>query len=711
MRRNSQRWWTGPARRSHYGRGRRWPAALLVAVSASLCVTASATAAPAPVPAFGSTCQQDNFSPASRTLTPTSVYRSTGSVTNPSAVLAGHATRISGSGSSLTLDFGRDVAGIVVLHFTGASDAQQSLGLAFTESPGYVGTSSDASQGGVGADGAITAAVSAPGSYAMPASNLRGGFRYLTLFLQSRGWADIDRVSLSFTAAPGKTHPNAYPNYFCSSDQLLNRIWYAGAYTVQLDTIDPAQGRVWPPPASGWDNSGVVGVGSSVLVDGAKRDRTVWPGDYGISVPTDLASIGDMTSIRNGLTTLYQHQDPSGAMPYAGPEVNFPGAASDTYSLWSLVATAAYYLYSGDRTWLNQIWPQYQRAIQYALDKVDARGLMFVTGTSDWAPSSAGETIEANALLYHVLETGAQLAGAEGDPSIATSYESKAAALKLATNQLLWDPSKGAYEDDGYTSGGTSRPLYPQDGNSLAVWFGVVDSQTQAQQVLTYLRSNWNQYGATAPEWNGNISPFPGSMEVDARFAGGDATGAVALIRREWGYMLMAPQGTGSTFWEGYDANGALAYNASYSGAPPGNYTSLAHGWSTGPTAALTSYVLGIVPTGAGGDSYHVVPHPADLTWADGRLSMPAGPVVAAWKHASDGFELQIADHGAGTSGTIALPRFGLDRVVFVNGVEAWDGAEFLGAPGIRSADQDATYIYFRGVAAGTRTFVWGTGA
>jgi hypothetical protein len=200
-------------------------------------------------------------------------------------------------------------------------------------------------------------------------------------------------------------------------------------------------------------------------------------------------------------------------------------------------------------------------------------------------------------------------------------------------------------------------------------------------------------------------------MEVYAHFAAGDDAGALALIRREWGYMLTASQGTGSTFWEGYDANGALAYNASYSGAPAGNYTSLAHGWSTGPTGALTSYALGISPTDAGGDTYQVVPHPGDLSWADGRLTMPAGAVVAAWTQATGGFDLQVTDRGAATSGTIAVPRFGLDRVVDVNGVRAWDGTKFLGAPGIQAADQDASYIYFRGVGPGTRTFRWGSGA
>ena len=681
--------------------------ALFAAALTAVLIAAPANGAAASIaPPAAKTCQQDNFSPPSRTLSPTTVYRSTGTVARPKALLSGWPTRISGAGSTLTLDFGKDVAGIITLHFTGASDSQQSLGLAFTESRDYVGTSSDASEIN---DGAIIAPVTAPGSYTMPANKLRGGFRYLTLFLQSSGSVELDRVSLAFTAAPGVQRPNAYPNYFCSSDQLLNRIWYAGAYTVQLDTIDPSQGHVWPPPASGWDNSGVVGVGSSVLVDGAKRDRSVWPGDYGIAVPTALASIGDATAIRNGLTTLYQHQDPTGAMPYAGPGINFPGASSDVYSLWSLVATFDYYLATGDKAWLDGIWSQYKEAVQYALDKIDPHGLMFVSGTSDWAPSSTGETVEANALLYHVLETSAQLADAEGDPSTASSYLTEAVQLKTAINGLLWDQSKGAYEDNGYTNGASSSPLHSQDGNSLAVWFGVVDSQARAGQVLTYLKGNWNQYGATAPEWGGKISPFPGSMEVYAHFAGGDDLGALALIRREWGYMLTSTKGTGSTFWEGYDAQGALTYNPYYPGGPAGSYTSLAHGWSTGPTGALTSDVLGIAPESAGGRTYRVIPHPGNLTWADGRLTMPAGTVAVSWRHARNGFALSVTDRGAGTSGVVAVPRFGARRVVYVNGIKAWNGTRFLRARGIETADQDGTYIYFRGVAPGNHTFTWRT--
>jgi Bacterial alpha-L-rhamnosidase 6 hairpin glycosidase domain len=635
-------------------------------------------------------CAADNLSPSSRTLAPVSVFSTTGTVSNPANVLAGQATRLTGNGSAVTLDFGKEVGGIVTLTFAGSSDADQSVGLAFSESSLYVGDSSDASNGGSGADGAIDAAVTGAGSYTMPADKLRGGFRYLTLFLNSSGWVDISGVSLDFTAAPDMSDPADYPDYFCSNDSLLNQIWYAGAYTVQLNSIDPTQGRVWPPPSSGWENDGVVGTGSEVLVDGAKRDRTVWPGDMGISVPTAYVSTDDLTAVRNSLTTLYAGQQADGELPYAGPEVNFYG--SDTYHLWTMIGTYNYYLDSGDTSWLNGIWPQYQLAMNYITAKIDANGLLDVTGTSDWARSDqGGENIEANALLYEVLTSGAALAQAEGDGSLASSYASQAASLKTQINALLWDASTGAYKDN------PTSTLHPQDGNSLALWYGI-PSSAQAQSIVSYLKTDWNSIGAQTPEFGDNISPFAGSMEVYALFAAGDDTDALNLIRTEWGYMLQSPIGTNSTFWEGMSNTGTLsAYN--------GSYTSLAHGWSTGPTGALTSYVLGISPTAAAGASYQVVPHPGDLTQVEGSLTVAAGKAITvSYSHDVAGdFSLQVdSSTDTGSAGVIAVATYGQSHVVTINGVTAWNGTSFTGAAGIASADADAHYIYFRGVQPGS---------
>jgi len=80
-----------------------------------------------------------------------------------------------------------------------------------------------------------------------------------------------------------------YDTQLTAKDELLNRIWYAGAYTNQLCTIDPKYGdaliHIFKINSSisdatnvTWYNNYTIANGSSALVDGAKRDRIVWAG-------------------------------------------------------------------------------------------------------------------------------------------------------------------------------------------------------------------------------------------------------------------------------------------------------------------------------------------------------------------------------------------------------------------------------------------------
>lgn len=604
--------------------------------------------------------EADNFSPRSRTVRPVTVYSTQGTVSAAGAVLTGRATRLSGAGAAVTLDFGKDVTGLVSLHFS-ASDGPQSVGLAFSESSDYAGLTSDSSTGGSEkTDGSLAVPVNGPTSYMMPQQYLRGGFRYLTIFLNSAGWVDLDSVSDYFTAAPLMKSPADYPNYFYSSDQLLNRIWYAGAYTTQLDTINPTNGRVWDPPLALWDNSGTVGVGNSILVDGAKRDRSVWPGDLGIEIPTAYVAFDDTVSARNALTTLYQLQKPTGELPYSGPEMDKFG--SDTYHLWTLSATNDYYQETGDRQWLDSIWNGYKLGVNFSLQKMDANGLLSITETSDSVRIlTKGENLTANVLLWHVLTTGSQLAAVEGDPALAQSYADHAAALKTAINTYFWDSAKGAYRFY------PTSTIYPQDGNSLAAWYGLADPD-QANNISAYLAENWNANGSTAPENKGNPGVFSGSMEVQAHFAANTPTAdqaGVDIIRREWGYMLNSPEGTNSTFWESYRYGDTCTFCS--------NYVSLAHGWATGPTSALTYYVLGIDPTGVGGSTFRFAPHPADLSFAQGRLTTEYGAINASWKITHGTYSATL-DSPRGTTGSAGVPTLGRKIQVFFNGRMVWNG-------------------------------------
>jgi len=663
-------------------------------------VVTLAAAMAAPAGAHAGVWDQYNYAPASRTVGPVSVFTTSGTVINPNNVLHGDATAIVGNGAFVTLDFGKEVGGYVTLTFAAASDTAQSVGLAFAESSLYVGPESDRSNGGSSPDGALTAAVTGASQFTVQRPFIRGGFRYLTVVLRSAGWVHLSGVSLAFSPDPNRAIPNQYPNYFFSSDDTLNRVWYAGAYTVQTNLVRNDEGRVWPPASALWNNGATIGEsGNVVLSDGAKRDRAVWPGDMGISIPTGYVSLFETVSAKNSLQTIYNHQSSAGELGYAGPPLLFFG--SDTYHMWTLYGTQLYYLYSGDKAWLDSIWPRFVAGITFITNKIDGNGLLSVTGTNDWArDGQQGENIAANALLYGVLVRGAQLAQAEGDAALASAYATRAANLKVQINARLWDSTAGAYKDN------PTSALYPQDGNALAVWLGVVDDGAKARSISYVLNENWNDKGSRGPEFTFNtgvprISTFAGSMELMSHFQTGYDVRGLAMIRAMWGYMLNAPQGTGSTIWEGLNSDGSFAYQDSYQ--------SLSHGWGTGPTSALTFYVLGLAPDTVTGQTYHVIPHPGDLTHVEGNLTMAAGKQVFSNYDvgASCGtFAMRVdSQQHTGSTGRIGVPRFGANHTVLVNGQTAWNGTSFVASAGITGASQDADYIYFTGVQPGVRVF------
>jgi hypothetical protein len=144
------------------------------------------------------------------------------------------------------------------------SPAGAAFALSFTESPAFVRpTASDDSSypsANTTFDGVQPAAVAAPGPWTQPASWLRGGFRYLTLVSTSPEFA-VANVSCALSFAPHVADLRAYAGYFAADDpraatrapgeavddaDFLTKVWYAGAYTVQTNTVPLDTGRAVP---------------------------------------------------------------------------------------------------------------------------------------------------------------------------------------------------------------------------------------------------------------------------------------------------------------------------------------------------------------------------------------------------------------------------------------------------------------------------------
>jgi hypothetical protein len=250
-----------------------------------------------------------NYSPESRIIEPQTILKSNHEIVSayPST------TTLSGKDDLIIYDFGKEVGGIITITYNANSTG--SLGLAFSEARNWTGPASDSSNGSFRPDGAMLGLiqVTETGLLTVPDPQLRGGFRYLTVFVASGDSVKLDilKVELEISFQPDWPNLKAYRGYFYSSDELLNKVWYGGAYTLQTNAIVPSQGRAWPILGGGWRNDAQCNVGSDepvIFVEGAKRDRTVWSGDLGIAVPSILVSIGDWQGVRNTLQVLYNVQ-------------------------------------------------------------------------------------------------------------------------------------------------------------------------------------------------------------------------------------------------------------------------------------------------------------------------------------------------------------------------------------------------------------------
>jgi hypothetical protein len=678
----------------------------LFAVAAA--VTGAVIASPSPAPAAphsASTWQSYVLAPTTHQLRPVSVLstdaRSGMLQGSPSAVLGdgtGASVRIMSSGDRtqsplLTVDFGSEVGGNVSLHVMGASTPRPDLHLCFSESLSEMAIRGGDNDGeGSYAPGCDTANIwsgypTLPYNYdadshvlplgtaALPATVtdpvLRGGFRYLTIFLDGPGWVDVNGSLLSYTAAPKQANPSAYQGWFLSSDNQLNKIWYAGAYTVQMNTAMPNTAKSWPYAFGQPDQASSLvpnaDPATEVIFDGAKRDRNVWQGDLSVQAQVTYLSTNDVAAVNNSLSSLAAQQQSDGFMPAESligqhnlDEMRFYGE----YVTWFVDNMYQHWLYTGDNGYLNRYWSALTRAVGW-LESVraqDSGGLLAfgqVGSCGHYAYVDCGHETYVNALYVRNLNEMADLAGAVGADG--SGYSTKAQAVAYAINTYLWDSNNGAYKLSEETPN-----LFPQDANAAAVETGVA-SKNQASRALSYLRShNWSTYGSlSVPPGSPSTpipleyEPLPSGMEADARLSQPDNASqqlGLQLIRTYWGYQLS--HDPGSTFWEKMTAQGDPGV---------GQFTSLAHGWASGPTVSLTNHVLGVTPTGPGFSGYSVVPHPADLSWAQGVVPTPLGPITVSWQHRGSDFQLTV-DGPANSLGELAVPATGSKPTVKLDG-------------------------------------------
>ncbi|KAL1614894.1 hypothetical protein SLS56_011990 [Neofusicoccum ribis] len=326
---------------------------------------------------------------------------------------------------------------------------------------------------------------------------------------------------------------------------------------------------------------------------------------FNTTIATIFVSTNSLDGIKNGIESLFILQQADGRLQWAGAPFIRPDqfSFSFTYHLYTLLDLFNHFLYTGDIEHLENYWSQYKLAMNWSLITIDASGMANVTSSNDWLRSGmGGHNVEANSIFYRTLDTGLKLAVEVGDDSVVDTWTNAMTKIKESVNTHLWDPVQNLFFDNDGNQ--TANALQPQDGNAWAVVSGLV-SGDRAAAISTSLASRWiRPYGAPAPEAGATISPFASGFE--------------------------AP----------YDNDARLSH---------------AHGWSTGPTSALTFLGTGVQLAGARGRAWCVRPRPGSLGRVEAGFETALGRFAAEWV-AADGYVVSGRfETPAGTLGTLVL--------------------------------------------------------
>jgi len=574
--------------------------------------------------------------PSSDEIQAVKVVKTVGSVSN-AGVLVGQGTGTAmltvpqgGSSAAIVLDFGKEVGGTPFITVSNPTASSVTVRISTSEALGFLTTSSGAFTNDNGSQ--INFTVGPAKRYT---GGLRGGFRFAAIELRTAGTVRLSAAGVNFKAF--RAGPELYQGWFISSDDQLNRMWYSGAYTAQMDMVPVGVASCFNHP---------------VIFDGAKRDRAIWSGDLMVTDPVALLSIGSngVPSIKGAIDSIMNLQPSSGRLTSA---VGFRGCGAfdfaTTYSAYSAIIAVQYYRYSGDTAYAKSLLAKLEAATAFHATRLDTNGLVVSNDPDYWQISQSGEVTEYSLAYYELLQNMIWLEGKVGTAARVTEYTTKATALRTAINTRLFNSSAGLYVHTN-----TRTSVFPLDANMNAVRLGVAPAG-QVAGILGFFRDRWQPHGSPisqpAPSMadpsGHTIEPLNNTWEVMARFASEDTDGATELLRRLWGLQVDSNGAfyTG-TFWEFVNSQGL----------PSRAFDSLAHAWGAGPTQVLTESVLGATPVDARYTVWRVKPHPGSIAWAEGQVPVGAGSLAVRWaRDAASQFHLQVVSPAA-TTGEIWVP-------------------------------------------------------
>jgi hypothetical protein len=382
------------------------------------------------------------------------------------------------------------------------------------------------------------------------------------------------------------------------------------------------------------------------FVDCPWRERTIYGGDI---YPENMIAgyaFGDLRITRKTLRQMAAIQYDAGALPPYGPYSGCDGFYPAWSAYWGLTILD-YYQLTGDRDLLDELWPNLQALLGWALGELQNDvGLIAEPGrrasrTDDepdpfvrWTKAPRDRYLGwTNFPFCALFRRAAELAAEIGDDGSAEAWAGTGRSMAAALPKALIN------EDTGGCA--------TQADTALLLWSKVAAGAAADRVAGAMFREKVQPIQ----------TPFHGFFVLDGLFGAGHDQRALEFMREYWGEML--DRGA-TTFWEHFGLDWPRE-------GVPGRGTSLCHGWSAAPTWALPAWVLGVRPLEPGFARVLVEPHPCDLTWARGDVPTPQGTIHVEWRNDKDDFHMELFVP-EGSAAALSVPAVGQDVRAIVDG-------------------------------------------
>ncbi|KAF8861335.1 Six-hairpin glycosidase [Acephala macrosclerotiorum] len=398
----------------------------------------------------------------------------------------------------------------------------------------------------------------------------------------------------------------------------------------------------------------------AVCLDGAKRDREIWIGDFVHTARELAASTGRYDFIQSMISFEFLNQFTSGPaagiVPIqdsmgSGPQyqsVYYPSQYSETdYQLFFLLTLGDYFALTSDTALLSKYWSGTKLLVDAIVSTyLDSSTGLLANNSAFWFTAQGYQNAAAPTALFALsLKQLAIVAQALKDTTTASYYTSLYENLSKAINTQLWNPSLGFYATALNDLSETSILA-----TAFTLRAGIANS-TQATLSIQSLTSLFYQIGykdsTSIP--NGpttQLSPNVQGFLLESLFLAytqyNVSSSIIVSVLKNlldvyWPKMLNQNQYFTGCPWEYEYPDGSPGI---------GIFTSLCHPWGGAPTYILSDYVLGLrreldSATGEYGWVFDPVLELATglgLTWVNGTVPlMGGGWIEAGWKIDSGG--------------------------------------------------------------------------